>query len=86
MTTWKPGERVPVRHASVKLPAWQAQILIERHGNINAGIRACVEEAVTADVDLLDGSPTMLRLIADVIEQKRGKFGAVRDYAEGDND
>lgn len=79
MTTWKPGERVPVRHSSVKLPDWQAKILIERYGTINKGIRACVEEVVTTDVDLLDSSPTMLRLIADVIEQKRGKLGAVND-------
>lgn len=80
MATWKPGERVPVRHSSVKLPAWQAQILIARFGNINAGIRACVEEVVTADVDLLDSSPTMLRLIADQLEIRRGKLGAVNDY------
>ena len=79
MTTWKSGERVPRRYSSVQLPAWQADILIKRYGNINKGIRACVEEVVTTDVDLLDSSPTMLRLIADVIEQKRGKLGAVND-------
>lgn len=79
MATYKPGERVPVRHGSWKLPAWQCDLLIERYGNVSAGIRAAVEESVTADVDLLDSSPVMLRLIADVIERKRGKLGAVND-------
>lgn len=85
MATWKPGEHVPHRTGSWKLPAWQCKILVERYGNINAGIRACVAESVTNDVSLIDGSPVLLRLIADTIEQKRGKLGAVRKL-KGDND
>lgn len=73
------GERVPMRTGSWKLPAWQCEILIERYGNLNAGIRTVVGDAVSTDCDLLDTSPTILRLIADQLEIKRGKLGAVND-------
>ena len=49
MTTWKSGERVPRRYSSVQLPAWQADILIKRYGNINEVATKALEEFV-ADV------------------------------------
>jgi hypothetical protein len=79
MVVKRKGERVPYKTGSWKLPTWQCDILVERYGSIGGGIRCVVEEVVTADVDLLDSSPTMLRLIADQLEIKRGKLGAVND-------
>ena len=79
LRSWSDGGQAQGRASLTKpaagLPTWQHEILVERYGSIGGGIRRVVEEVVTADVDLLDSSPTMLRLIADQLETSVASSG-----------